>query len=116
MKIMEKKSFKKTLFCFNQLAFSDDKLFCEKTSEEFKIPRLQVSTIPFCLSICLSIYLSISLCIYYGTVIPFKTALNRVIPVFQLLEKESWSFLESFQSQCKHFGKTHMFRKYFDDM
>lgn len=46
---------------------------------------------------------------------PFKT-FSRVISVFRLLGKESQSFPESLQSQRKHFGKTHMFRKYFDDI
>lgn len=45
----------------------------------------------------------------------FKT-FNGLIPVFQLLKKENQIFPESLQAQHKHFGKTHMFRKYLDDL
>lgn len=50
---------------------------------------------------------------YYETIMPSET-FSRVIPIFQLLEKESQSFRESLQN--KRFGKTHMFRKCFDDI
>jgi len=53
IQITEKNLFSINIFNFNQLAFSDGKLFYGKMSEELSVPGLEVSTIPIP-KICIS--------------------------------------------------------------